>query len=452
MSVESSLIEKIRTRKANLAFLGLGHVGLPTALAFASAGFKVTGIDTNSKKVSDLSQGKSDMHEPGLEEKLATCLKSGTFRATCSSFDPISQSDFVSICVPTPVENVKPNMRNFQAAFDAVRMGAHKGMMMLIESTVPPSTTSGNVAPMLRSLGYEIDEDILLAYCPERLAPSRALEEFASNTRIIGGIGPKSRRVAAELYRTVCRSVEVTDTLAAELSKLAENTFRDLNIAYANLLALIAERLGSDVNEVIRLANTHPRVSIHKPGLGVGGPCLPKDPYILIQGTPEDLSEMVKLARRLNDEMTTHTINLLAQTLADRGLSFKGAKVAVLGVAYKPDTEDTTNSPAKRLIQELLRRGASVSAYDPFCVETFGAERASSIQEALKDRDCIVIVTAHTNSKLVDLLAQYARPGCVIFDGPRVLDPEKVKRVGLTYLGTGYGNRPTPKARKLADS
>jgi len=439
MFVESSLLEKIRARKATLTFLGLGHVGLPTAVIFARAGFRVTGIDTDSQKVRDLARGKCDIREPGLEETLVICLRNGSLRFGCSSSDVINKSDIVSICVPTPVENTKPDMRNFQAAFDAVKRNAHMGMMILIESTVPPSTTSRLVAPELRSLGYKIDEDILLAYCPERLSPSRALEEFASNTRIIGGIGQNSRRVAAELYKTVCRDVEVTDTLTAELAKVAENTFRDLNIAYANLLALIAESLGADVNEVIRLANTHPRVAIHKPGLGVGGPCLPKDPYMLIQGASEDLGQMVKLARRLNDEMVIHAISLLAQTLTDRGFSIKGAKVAVLGVAYKPDTEDVTNSPAKLLIQELLKRGAFVAVYDPCCAETFGAERASSAHEALKDRDCLIIATAHTNSVSVDLLAQSAKPGCVIFDGPRCLDPERVKRIGLTYLGTGYG-------------
>lgn len=440
MTMESSLLDRIRQRTATLAVLGLGHIGLPMALIFAHAGFTVTGIDIDVNKVEALRQGKCYVREPELEQVLAECLKTGTFQVTSDASAPaIRTSDLVSICVPTPVRNTKPDLRYFEAALASVKAGAHKGMIVLIGSTVPPLAISKSVAAEIQHLGYNVDEDIFLAYCPERLAPGQATREFTENMRIVGGVGPRSGQIAAEFFRTVCKNVIVTDALTAELAKVSENTFRDLNIAYANLLALIAENLGADVNEVIRLANTHPRVAIHKPGLGVGGPCLPKDPYMLIQSASEDLGQMVRLARKLNDEMVIHTISLLAQTLTDRGLSIKGAKVAVLGVAYKPDTEDVTNSPAKPLIQELLKMGAIVAVYDPYCAETFGAEKASSAHEALRGRDCIIIATAHTNSVSVDLLAQSAKPGCVIFDGPRCLDPERVKRIGLTYLGTGYG-------------
>jgi UDP-N-acetyl-D-mannosaminuronic acid dehydrogenase len=446
MSAESSVLDRIRLRKASLAVLGLGHVGLPTALIFARAGFNVIGIDLDLRKVDALRQGKCYIREPGLQEILTACLQNGTFQVTSNASDPVRASDFVSICVPTPVENTVPDLRNFEAAFSAVKAGAHKGTVILIESTLPPSTTSEFVARELQHLGYNIDDDIFLAYCPERLAPVQALKEFVDNTRIIGGIGPKSSEIAAEFFKTVCRDVVVTDALTAELAKVAENTFRDLNIAYANLLALIAERLGADVNEVIRLANTHPRVAIHRPGLGVGGPCLPKDPYMLIQGAPEDFGQLVKLGRKLNDHMTRRVVSLLAQTLMSKGVEIEGAKVTILGVAYKADTEDVTNSPAKPIIEELMKMGASVLAYDPHSSEMYGAERASSAEEALRDRDCIIIVTAHTDFKSIDprLIRQLAKPRCVIFDGPRLLDPMRVRRLGLTYLGTGYGGGKRP--------
>jgi UDP-N-acetyl-D-mannosaminuronic acid dehydrogenase len=440
MPVESRLLERIFSRKATLTFLGLGHVGLPTAVAFSRAGFQVTGVDTNSQRVRNIALGKSNIRELGLDDALVACLDKGGLHVTCDSYQAISTSDFVSVCVPTPVDKGKPDMRNFHAALNAVKEGAHRSMMMLIESTVPPSTTSGTVAPELRSLGYTIDEDIFLAYCPERLAPSRALEEFASNTRVIGGIGPKSQRVAAELYKTVCRSVEVTDALTAELSKVAENTFRDLNIAYANLLALTAENLGTDINEVIRLANTHPRVSILKPGLGVGGPCLPKDPYLLMQHVPEPVRDLLGSARKINDEITGHVVDMLSEAIG-KGAGIEGRRIAILGVTYKPDTEDVTNSPARVVIEALAKAGACLCVYDPYSSETYGAERVSSVDEALDDADCVVIATGHTVFKSIDPdhMRHLTRSGCTIFDGPRILDAARTEAAGLRYLGVGYG-------------
>jgi UDP-N-acetyl-D-mannosaminuronic acid dehydrogenase len=441
ITVISSIIERIRLGKVRLAVLGLGHVGLPTALVFARAGFHVKAIDIDVNKVRGLKQGKCYVREPGLEEILSASLKNGTFEATTDMSSSIRTSDFVSICVPTPVENGVPDLKHFEAAFEAVKAGAHEGMVMLIESTLPPSTTSKMVEPGLRRLGYKVDEEIFIAYCPERITPGHALEELSSNTRIIGGVGPNSSKLAAEFFKTVCKLVVVTDPLTAEITKLAENTFRDVNIAYANSLALITEDLGADVNDVIGLANTHPRVAIHRPGLGVGGPCLPKDPYMLIQGLPKEICELVVQSRILSAHMSKHAVNTVVEKLVEKGVDMKHAKICVLGVTYKPDTEDITNSPTKLVVSELMRRGALISTYDPNSQETYGANRASSIEDALRDTDCVIIVTAHAEFRSIDpeAVAQLAKPHCIVFDGPRMLDPTRVMRTGLTYLGTGYG-------------
>jgi UDP-N-acetyl-D-mannosaminuronic acid dehydrogenase len=441
MNSGSYLLDRILSRKANLAVIGLGHVGLPTALIFARAGFDVTGIDSDLRNVEALKKGKCDLREAGLQEILTACLRSGTFHVTNEL--NTARSDFAIVCVPTPVVNGVPDLENFRTAFGTVKAGAHQNTMVLVESTVPPSTTHKFATIELQSLNYRIDEEIFLAYCPERLTPGRALEELVNNTRIIGGVGPRSSEIAANLYKTICKNVVVTDSLTAEISKLAENTFRDLNIAYANLLALISEHFGADANEVIKLANTHPRVRIHTPGLGAGGPCLPKDPYILIYGFPEELAQLVKLGRNLNQYMVGHAISVVTRALACNGVDIRNARVAVLGVSYKPETEDVTNASAEPLIKGLVRRGASVVTYDPCTRETFGAERASSQEEALKEADCVIIVTAHATFKSIDpsKLRQLTTRGCVVFDGPRVLDPIRAESYGLTYRGTGYGRR-----------
>lgn len=441
MSKYSSLIEKIRLRTASVAVLGLGHVGLPTSLIFARAGFSVTGIDTDLGKVKELNEGICHIEEPGLQDLLTGCLKDRTFQAADGTSDRIRASDCVIICVPTPVINGVPNMTSFRGAFDIVKASVHDGLLILIESTIPPSTMSKYAVPQLQALGYSIDKGIFVAYCPERLAPGHALDDFVNNTRIVGGAGPNSTILASELLKTVCREVAATDALTAELAKVAENTFRDLNIAYANLLALIAENLGGDVGEVIRLANTHPRVTIHKPGLGVGGPCLPKDPYLLINDAPEDVGQLIRIERRLNEQMPRHAFNLLVQVMKDKGVEVDGAKIAVLGVAYKADTEDVTNSPAEPIIRQFLRARASVFTYDPYASDTFGAIATESVDEALRDADCVVVVTAHSAFKSIDptLIRRLSKKDCVIFDGPRLFDHLRIEKLGLKYLATGYG-------------
>lgn len=440
MNMTSSLLNGIQTRKAKVAVLGLGHVGLPTALIFARAGFHVTGIDIDATKVEALMQGNCCVEEPGIQETLATCLANGRFRATNDLLDPIKNSSFVSICVPTPVENSLPDLRAFQAALGAVGSSAHKEMTVLIESTLPPCATSQIVVPELQRVGYRIDEEIFIAYCPERITPMHALEELSSNTRIIGGVGPNSSKIAAEFFKTVCKQVIVTNPLVAEIAKLAENTFRDMNIAYANSLALIAEHLGADVNDIINLANTHPRVAIHKPGFGVGGPCLPKDPRILVSGVPEDYGRLIRLARKVNDAMPSHAVRLLTQALKQKGVAIRGAKVAVLGLAYKADTEDMTYSPAIPLIEQLVKTGASVIVYDPHVPPVRGLNRASSIEKALGGVDAVLVVTPHLEFRSIraSFLRSVVGPKCIIFDGPRMFDHADIENVGLTYLGTGY--------------
>ena len=444
-----SLLEKVRLKRAKISVVGLGHVGLPTALVFARSGFNVTGIDSDRHKVETLKQGQCYIQEPELQGTLAECLAQGTFDATVDLHASIEASDFVSICVPTPVQEAIPDLGIFKAAMDAVGSHIHRGITILIQSTIPPTTTERIVLPRLKRLGFEIDEEIFLALCPERFTPGHALQEFVSNTRIIGATGPKSARIAVELFRTICNDVRVTDALTAEIAKVAENTFRDLNIAFANLLALISEYWGVDTNDVINLANTHPRVRILRPGLGVGGPCLPKDPYLLVNRTPSHLRQLVKSARRLNESMVDHVVDLLIRALRQNSVKIANAKFSVLGVAYKPESEDTTNSVARPLIERLLNTGASVVAYDPYTNESFRAERASNLDEALEKADSVIIVTAHPVFCALDprRVSKLAKKCCVIFDGPRCLDPMDFKNQGLIYHGTGYGALSTSSAR-----
>jgi UDP-N-acetyl-D-mannosaminuronic acid dehydrogenase len=429
-----------------IAVIGLGYIGLPTAVVFAQKGYRVIGVDIDAKKVEAVNAGRSYIREPYLNEMLRDSVARGLLSATADAVVAVRQSDAVIIAVPTPVKNGVADLTYLREALDAVRKGIHRDLLIVIESTIPPGTTVGIAKPMLEETGMKVGQDIYLAHVPERIAPGKAVEELLNAPRVVGGADPRSTEKAIQLYSKVNPHLQPTDATTAEFVKLAENTYRDLNIALANLLALMAEKLGIDVYEAIRLANTHPRVNIHMPGAGVGGPCLTKDPYMLASIVPDFWgTELIRSARRINDYMPTHTVNIVEKALADAGLSVRGAKIAVLGAAYKGGVDDTRESPAKYVVQKLLEKGADVVVYDPYTPETFGARPAKTLEEAAKDADALVIVTDHPEFKKLDLvtLAALMRHR-IIIDGRRAVEPHAAAAHGFTYYAVGYG-----KAYKL---
>ena len=436
------LIDDIRKRILRLTILGSGYVGLPTAALFADAGFHVVAVDIKPEVVKTVNNGVSPIKEPELDELILHNVQAGRLRAT-SSLKILTQTDAVIVSVQTPIDqNKKPNLSFLMKAIEDIGRALRKGMLVVVSSTIPPGTMLEKVKPKLELLsGLKADSDFYLAYVPERIAPGKAIKEFVESPRIIGGISPNSTKIAAELFRAVCKKVIEADATTAEIAKLAENTYRDINIAFANQLALICEQHGADVKKVIELANTHPRVNIHTPGPGVGGPCLPKDPYLLISRAEFDEENIVEMARRINDYMPRHVVKITIQALNNVGKNVGGCKIAVLGTAYKADVDDSRLSPSKPIVQQLLSLGAKVVAYDPYCQESFGAEKAENLQEATRNADCIVIVTDHTEFKKMDLLKlkECMRETPVIVDGRRIIDPAKAKNVGFKYYGVGYG-------------
>ncbi len=429
-----------------IAVIGLGHIGLPTAVVFAQKGYRVIGVDIDAKKVEAVNAGRSYIREPYLNEMLRDSVARGLLSATTDAVATVRQSDAVIIAVPTPVKNGVADLTYLREALDAVRRGIHRDLLIVIESTIPPGTTVGIAKPMLEETSMKVGQDIYLAHVPERIAPGKAVEELLNAPRVVGGADPRSTEKAIQLYSKVNPLLQPTDATTAEFVKLAENTYRDLNIALANLLALMAEKLGIDVYEAIRLANTHPRVNIHMPGAGVGGPCLTKDPYMLASTAPDFWgTELIRIARRINDYMPTHTVNIVEKALADAGLSVTGAKIAVLGAAYKGGVDDTRESPAKYVVQKLLEKGADVVVYDPYTPETFGARPAKTLEEAAENADALVIVTDHPEFKKLDLvtLAALMRHR-IIIDGRRAVEPHAAAAHGFTYYAVGYG-----KAYKL---
>ena len=328
-----------------------------------------------------------------------------------------------------------------RAALEIVKRNLRRGLLVVVESTVSPGTTAGFIKPFLEACGLKADEDFYLAHVPERIAPGRAIEELTSFPRVVGGVSPKSTEKAMELYKVVSPELLPTDATTAEFVKLIENTFRDLNIAYANLLALLAEKLGIDVYEAIRLANTHPRVNIHMPGAGVGGPCLTKDPYLLIERHRDVYGvELIQLSRKINEYMPNHVISMVLRSLSDNGIDPSRAKVAVLGVTYKGDVDDVRESPSKAIIGKLLEKVGEVVVYDPYSSEAFGGKHVSTLEEAVFKADVVVIATDHKEFRKVDLTrlrGLVSNP--IIVDGRRVIDPYEAFSHGFKYYGVGFG-------------
>ena len=441
-NVAQSVADKISKRTLRVAVLGTGYVGLPTAALFANAGFTVTAVDVNGVIVEKVSNGHSPIDEPGLQKLVSDCVKNGTLSAVLFSETALNQQDCVVISVQTPINShKKPDLSYLMNAVECIGRNLREGMLVILCSTVPPDTLVGKIKPCLETLsGLVAEKDFFLAYVPERIAPGKALKELVENTRLAGGLGSESAKLAADLFGCVCKDIVITDAITAEVSKLAENTFRTINIAYANQLALLCEAYGADVSKVVKLANTHPRVNIHTPGPGVGGPCLTKDPYLLVDGVQTEGGNLIDLAGGINEIMPHHVVELVLGGLKSSGKNCKVSSVAVLGTAYKGDVGDSRFSPSEQIIKELLSLGLGVTVFDPFCKETFGAVYAQSANAAVEGADCVVVVTDHSAFKALNLgvLKGLMANGPVFVDCRRLFDVATVEGFGFLYCGVGY--------------
>ena len=354
---------------ATLAVVGLGYIGLPTAAMFASSGLRVVGIDVSPRAVDSINQGRAHIEEGDLDALVADCVASGRLSA---HLEPQPADAFI-IAVPTPVshdETHAPDLSYVEAAGRAIAPVLKRGDLVILESTSPVGTTErlarvmADVRPDLAFPGGDREPDVCLAYCPERIIPGQMLRELVENDRIIGGMTPACARRAADLYkRFVKGECLLTNERTAEMVKLTENAFRDVNIAFANELSMICSRFGIDAWDVISFANRHPRVSILNPGPGVGGHCIAVDPWFIVASAPEQ-ARLIRQAREVNDAKPYFVISQVEQALA--GLP-ADARVACLGLSYKPDVDDFRESPALQIAAELNRRlpGRVVCA-DPF--------------------------------------------------------------------------------------
>lgn len=436
-----NIIDRILDRQLSIAVVGAGYVGLSMASMFAEAGFEVIAKDISQDVVSAINSCSARTMEPNLKEIISRCVRSGKLKARLNEVDGTHDTDVVLIAVPTPVRrNKSPNLSELQYVLLSLGKNLRKDMIVVVVSSIPPGTMEKEVRPILESRsGLKADEDFSLAYAPERVSPGNTLQEFVNNPRLVGGIGPNSTRVVSALFRTVCKEVIETEAATAEVTKLAENAFRDVNIAFVNQLALICEHNRTDVKTVIELANTHPRVRMLTPGPGVGGPCLTKDSYLLVQGSNLGNGSLMKVARDINDSMPSHIAQLAKKGLMASGKKVRESKVAVLGVSYKRNTADTRSSPSSVLVRRLNRMGTTVGIHDPHVMPEFEGFPVEDLEVALDNADCMIIMVDHDEFMMLDLrrLKTLMNKNPVIVDGRRILNPRMVVELGFLYYGTG---------------
>jgi UDP-N-acetyl-D-mannosaminuronic acid dehydrogenase len=383
-----------------ICVLGLGYIGLPTASTFATHGVRVLGVDVNPGIIETLRGGGLHIHEPGLRETLTEAIQSGNLTVSTQP----GEADAFLIAVPTPFIDGEygefngakyklADMRAVTSAAGAIVPHLRKGNLVVLESTSPPRTTVDLVQPILEKSGLKAGSDFYLCYSPERVLPGQILRELIENARVIGGVTPESAQMGADMYATFVKGQIIqTDATTAEMVKLMENTYRDVNIAIANEFSRLAEKFGVDVWEAIRLANLHPRVKILNPGPGVGGHCISVDPWFFVEAAPE-LTPLIFNARQVNDGQPHFVVDKVKAAL---GL-LQGKRIAALGLAFKPDVDDLRESPAAEVIHLLTGAGAEVRAFEPFKPEGLpGITCMPTLESALEDAEAVILLVRHT--------------------------------------------------------
>ena len=370
--------------------MGLGYIGLPTASILAMKGYQVVGVDVRPDVVETINRGQIHIEEPDLDILVRSAVNSGQLRAASAP----EKADLFIICVPTPIEeDHSPDLSYVRDASEAIRPLVAGGNLIILESTSPPRTTRSIVIPSAVDPKFEVGKDVFVAHCPERVLPGRILLEAVQNDRVIGGATPACARKAKSFYETfVTGEVFLTDATSAEVTKLVENSYRDVNIAFANELSMLADRLDIDPLEVIELANRHPRVNILSPGPGVGGHCISVDPWFLVHADPEG-TPLIRKAREVNESKPQYVVGRVTQLAGQ----FASPKIGCLGLTYKSDVDDLRESPSLQIVRALREQGAGeVLACDPHVSpEKFTEFPLHSLSDVLTQCQVLVLLTDH---------------------------------------------------------
>jgi len=409
-----------------ISVLGMGYIGLPTACMLANSGFKVLGVDIDEEIINKLNSGKLHIEEPELEKIFSSAFKNNRLRV---SLEP-ERSDVFIIAVPTPLDHRnKADLSYVISAANKIKEKIKKGNLVILESTSPPGTTRNIVGKIIANgTGFIAGRDYYLAFCPERVLPGKIVYELENNDRIVGGVDKKSSEAAESIYKTFVKGrIFLTDLETSELVKLAENTYRDINIAFANELSLICKDYGIDIREVIKYANMHPRVKILNPGPGVGGHCIPIDPWFILENTDRK-DTLIEKCRSINNSMPF----IISEEIAEIVGKYRDPKVTIFGFSYKENVGDIRESPAITINKELMEKGIKVLIYDPLVVNT--KYNLSGLKESVKGSDLVLLFSGHSVFRDIDLKSvSNLMRNKNIFDARNFFDKSTIEKLGFNY-------------------
>lgn len=404
----------------------MGYIGLPTACMLANSGYEVLGVDIDEEIINKLNSGKLHIEEPELEKIFSSAFKNNRLRVSLE----LERSDVFIIAVPTPLDHRnKADLSYVISAANKIKEKIKKGNLVILESTSPPGTTRNIVGKIIANgTGFIAGRDYYLAFCPERVLPGKIVYELENNDRIVGGVDKKSSEAAESIYKTFVKGkIFLTDLETSELVKLAENTYRDINIAFANELSLICKDYGIDIREVIKYANMHPRVKILNPGPGVGGHCIPIDPWFILEDTDRK-DTLIEKCRKINNSMPF----IISEEIAEIVGKYRDPKVTIFGFSYKENVGDIRESPAITINNELMEKGIKVLIYDPLVVNT--KYNLSGLEESVKGSDLVLLFSGHSVFRDIDLKSvSNLMRNKNIFDTRNFFDKSTIEKLGFNY-------------------
>ena len=448
MNNHDEVLKALKSRTLRVCVIGIGRIGLPTALSFAKSGLETIGVDINKNLVDNINLGKFPLKdEPGYDEIFDNVIKNKKFSATTNIEDAVSNSDLILLSLPTPMdENNIPDYSALRIVASQLSDILSPNSLVIVESTIEPGFIEDEMVSLISKSGrLDVENNFFIGVCPENANPGEILHDFTNLPRLVGGINPDISKIIKLIYNFVfaVELVEMSNCKTANAVKLTTNVFRDINIAFVSELALMFEKLGIDTNAVLEAAQKKYNFQVHYPGSGVGGPCLPINSYQLLNTAKRIGSNLsiIESGRKINEKMPEHVINLVKNGFDEIRESLDKSHILILGISYKPNVKDIQLTPAKEIIRKLQNNGAVVHIYDPYFIgsEAFGIKIENNIKDIISKVDATIIVTAHDEFKKLDILLFKEMKHPILIDTRGIIDPVIAKNQQLVFRGLGRG-------------
>ena len=451
MNNAEDVLESLNSKTLRVCVIGIGRIGLPTALSFAKSGLQTIGVDINEKLVENINSGKFPLKdEPGYDEIFDSVLKTKKFSATTKIEDAVPNSDLILLSLPTPMdENNIPNYSALRTVASKLSDILSPNSLVIVESTVEPGFIEDEMISLISKSGrLEIEKSFFIGVCPENANPGEILHDFTNLPRLVGGINLNITKIIKSIYNFVfsVELVEMPDCKTANVVKLTTNVFRDINIAFISELSLMFEKLGIDTNKVLEAAKKKYNFQVHYPGAGVGGPCLPINSYQLLNTARRTGVKLgiIESGRKINEKMPDHVIDLISDAFRESNIRLDGSDILIFGVSYKPNVKDIQLTPAEHIIEKLKNLGANVHIYDPYFTSTkiFGIDTLTTIpdENILKTMNAAVIVTGHDSFKSFKISNFSLMKNPILIDTRGIFEPRDAKNANLIFRGLGRGD------------